>query len=116
VKRIRAEVARTNQQRQRGLMGRLDVGGDAGMVFVWPESNYRRFWMKDTPSPLSLAYIDEDGRIEQIADLEPFDLNDTPSSEPARFVLEMPRGWFGANGVKPGDRIFGLDHAGPAED
>jgi uncharacterized membrane protein (UPF0127 family) len=86
------------------------------MLFVFPDIAPRRFWMKDTPLPLSIAFIADDGRILETADMEPFDTNETRSREPARYALEVRRGWFEARGVKPGDRVHGLERAGRAED
>lgn len=116
VRRIRAEVARSEATRQRGLMARRDVAGDAGMLFVFPRTELRTFWMKNTPSALSIAFIADDGRISQIEDMKPFDLAYTRSREAVRYALEMPRGWFESAGLKPGDKVHGLERAGEARD
>ena len=117
LKRFQAEVARTDSERQRGLMSRRDLaGGDRGMLFVFPRAKVLRFWMKNTPSPLSIAFLEEDGTIIEIDDMRPFDLDGTVSSRTSRRALEMPQGWFATNGVKPGDRIFGLERAGDSLD
>jgi uncharacterized membrane protein (UPF0127 family) len=113
LRRLQAEVARSDPERQRGLMSRRDLaGGDRGMLFLFPRAKILSFWMKNTPSPLSIAFLEEDGTIVEIDDMRPFDLETTMSSRPLRCALEMPQGWFERNGVKPGDRIFGLARAG----
>jgi len=117
LQRIEAEVAKSDLERQRGLMARTDIAGtDRGMLFVFPRAKVLRFWMKNTPTPLSIAYLDDDGTILEIDDMRPFDLEGAMSSRPARLALEMAQGWFDRRGVKPGDRIFGLDRVGGALD
>lgn len=117
LQRIEAEVAKSDLERQRGLMSRTDIAGtDRGMLFVFPRAKVLRFWMKNTPTPLSIAYLDDDGTILEIDDMRPFDLEGAMSSRPARLALEMAQGWFDRRGVKPGDRIFGLDRVGGALD
>ncbi len=112
--RVRAEVARTEDERRKGLMFRRDLGEDEGMLFVFPRDDFRSFWMRNTPLPLSIAYIAADGRISQIEDLRPFDETLVHSREQVRYALEMNRGWFRAHGVREGDRIEGLERAPPA--
>jgi uncharacterized membrane protein (UPF0127 family) len=82
------------------------------MVFVYPSEGRRAFWMKNTPLPLSIAFIDAQGRIVRIADMEPHDLTPVPSGRPAMYALEMPRGWFALRSVAVGDQVGGLP--GPA--
>ncbi|MDP6932352.1 MAG: DUF192 domain-containing protein, partial [Myxococcota bacterium] len=69
------------------------------------------FWMKDTPLPLSIAFIDTAGRIVHIADMVPLDTSPVPSVRPAMYALEMDRGWFQAHGVYAGARVEGLPGA-----
>lgn len=98
-------------------MGRRDLGENDGMLFVFPRAEFRSFWMHATPLPLSIAYLADDGRITQIADMRPFDETTIESREAVRYALEVNRGWFRAKGVREGDRVEGLDRApGPAED
>ena len=99
------ELARTEQEWQRGLMFRETLGADEGMLFVFPESRPRSFWMKDTPLPLSIAYIAADGRILEIHDMEPFSLEPVRSRSPARYALEVNRGRLGELGITPGDFV-----------
>ena len=88
----------------------LPAGG--GMLFVYPDARPRSFWMKDTLLPLSIAYIDEDGRIVSIRDMQPRDEAGVPSGAPAQYALEMDQGWFAQNGVVVGAQIDGLPGAG----
>jgi uncharacterized protein len=114
LKRLSAEVARTADERQHGLMGRLDLDPDRGMLFVFPDVAPRRFWMKDTPLSLAIAFIADDGKIVDISEMQAYDTTETRSRAPARYALEMRSGWFGAHGIRPGDRVAGLEKAGQA--
>ena len=113
---VRAEVARTPAERERGLMFRRTLGESAGMLFVFPDSDFRHFYMKNTEIPLSIAFIASDGRITQIEDMKPFDLTLTNSREAVPYALEMPLGWFRASGVGVGEFVEGLERAGRASD
>jgi len=105
---IRAEVAADFATRMRGLMYRASMPQNAGMLFVFDESTRHCMWMKNTLIPLSVAFIDEAGAITNIADMEPQTENSHCASRPARYALEMNRGWFAARGIKPGSRIGGI--------
>jgi uncharacterized membrane protein (UPF0127 family) len=104
-KKIRVEVVRTESEKARGLMFRDKLETDEGMLFVYEEEEFLTFWMKNTPLPLSIAFIDKKGRIVDIQDMEPFSLRTHTSSRPARFALEMNRNWFQKNGIKVGDVV-----------
>lgn len=97
-------------------MGRRDLGEDEGMLFVYRDDGFRHFWMRNTPLPLSIAFIARDGRITQISNLEPFDEASVSSREAVPYALEVHRGWFRAHGIREGDRVEGLDRAPPASD
>lgn len=99
------ELADTPELRQRGLMDRRTLDPMAGMLFVFPESALRSFWMKDTLIPLSIAYIDERLTIREIHDMEPLSLVPVPSRFPAMFALEVNQGVFEQLGIGPGDRL-----------
>jgi uncharacterized protein len=103
--RISVEIAATRAARQRGLMFRRSLPADHGMLFLFPEAIVLDFWMKDTPIPLSIAFADASGRIVRIADMEPDSLADVSSVVPARYALEMTRGWFAQHGIAEGDAI-----------
>lgn len=104
---IDAYVARTREQRARGLMHRTELGPNEGMLFICDDCAVQSFWMKDTPLPLSIAFLEDDGTILKIADLEPHDLEGESSGEPVRFVLEVNQGWFRERGIAPGCRLAG---------
>ena len=97
------EVANTEEERARGLMGRASVPDGSGMLFVFPEAAVQGVWMRDTPVPLDAAFIDEDHRISSIVSLEPFDETVRYSEAPILYVLEVRRGWFAEHGVGEGD-------------
>jgi uncharacterized membrane protein (UPF0127 family) len=102
---IRAEIARTEEQRERGFMFREEVKDGEGMLFVFDRDQVLSFWMKNTLVPLSIAYISRDGVIREIRDLEPGNLRPVVSGRSCRYALEVPRGWFGKAGVEPGNRL-----------
>jgi uncharacterized membrane protein (UPF0127 family) len=104
---IRAEVALTPDQRQKGLMHRRDLGTHEGMLFVFEAPSPQCFWMKNTPTPLTIAFLDDDGSIVNLADMKPFDESSHCSAKPVRFVLEMNQGWFAKRGLKPGFKLGG---------
>ena len=98
-----AELALTGQQTQTGMMFRTNLAENAGMLFVFPEPFRASFWMKNCPLPLSAAYIDPDGVILEIRDLQPHNTNSVvAASEGVQFVLETNQGWFGRHHVTAG--------------
>ena len=103
--RITVELARGPDEQSRGLMFRQSLPPDHGMLFLFPRDDVQAFWMRNTTIPLSIAYADRRGRIVRIADLEPLDEQPVTSIAPARYALEMNRGWFAAHQVVAGDRI-----------
>ena len=111
--RIEAEVASNNADRATGLMNRPSMPIHRGMLFVFPEAGVQCFWMKNTLIPLSIAFLDDAGRIVQIADMQPQSLDNHCSAKPVRFALEMNVGWFKRRGLEAGGRIYGLDKAPP---
>ena len=104
---IRAEVARTPQQTSIGMMFRREMGANEGMLFVFNDLEPRCFWMKNTLLPLSIAFIDDDGRITDLADMQPLSEQNHCSSRAVRFALEMNQGWFAKRGIKPGFKLKG---------
>ncbi len=103
--RIEVEIAANPKDRTRGLMYRESMPEDHGMLFLFPKEAMRAFWMKNTPLPLSIAYADAGGRIVRILDLEPHSEQPRSSGRPAKYALEMHRGWFARHGVFEGDSI-----------
>ncbi|GGC04441.1 hypothetical protein GCM10011352_33300 [Marinobacterium zhoushanense] len=102
---FRTEIVATPEARQRGLMGRTDLNDGMAMLFVFPDEQPRMFWMKETPTALSLAYIDRRGVIRQILPMQPYSLELVPSRYPAMYGLEVNRGAFERQGVRVGDRM-----------
>jgi len=107
--RIEAEVAATQPDRTQGLMHRRTLGPNQGMIFVFPVTATHCFWMKNTPLPLSIAFLDEKGAIVSIDEMAPETEDNHCPARPARFALEMNTGWFKAKGLKPGVVIGGVD-------
>jgi uncharacterized protein len=104
-KEIWVEVAKTPEERLMGLMNRKYLGKDEGMLFIFEQEAYHGFWMKNTFIPLSIAFIDKEGRIVSIADMKPLTLESHDPPRPILYALEMNKGWFSANGIKPGETI-----------
>lgn len=107
--RIEAEVAHTFQNRQIGLMNRRTMPQHQGMVFVFPEDARHCMWMKNTYLPLSVAFLDAQGRVINIEDMQPQTEDNHCAAAPARFALEMNLGWFRERGIKPGDALRGVE-------
>jgi uncharacterized membrane protein (UPF0127 family) len=105
---ITAEVAANDAHRSTGLMYRFSVPPDHGMLFVFEAVRPLSFWMRNTYVPLSIAFIDAQGRILNIEDMAPHDERSTWSAGPALYALEMKKGWFAQNGVGPGTLVKGL--------
>ena len=104
---IYAHVARTAEERSLGLMFRRDLPDDEGMLFMCEEREVQNFWMKDTPLPLSIAFIDEDGTIVKLDDMDPNVLEGASSGQPVRWVLEVNQGWFAERAIPAGTRVTG---------
>jgi len=101
--RVSAEVARTPGQMERGLMFRMKMADDAGMIFVLGAPQRAQFWMENTFLPLSVAYLDAQGKIVEIHDMKPFDRTVVASeSREICYALEMNQGWFAARGIAAG--------------
>ncbi len=103
-----AELAVTEAAREQGLMGRSWLAADTGMLFVFPAADLHRMWMKNTLVPLSVAFIDEQGEIINIEDMQPQTLDAHGARRPARYALEMAQGWFGHRKLAVGMHIQGL--------
>ena len=110
---IRAEVADSMGTRMEGLMHRKSMPQGSGMVFVFDETATHCMWMKNTLIPLSVAFIDEAGAIINIADMQPHSEQSHCAARPARFALEMNKGWFAERGIKPGAKLRGLEKLSP---
>ena len=109
--KLTAEVANTEASRNEGLMHRRILPENRGMLFVFSEVSRHAMWMMNTHVPLSVAFLDEQGVIINIADMKPHTQDTHPAARPAKYALEMNRGWFAKRGVKPGARIEGIERA-----
>lgn len=105
--RISAQVAATPQQRETGLMYRARMPDHEGMLFVFDVPGVQCFWMKNTQLPLTAAFVADDGRIVNLADMQPQTEDSHCSDQPVRYVLEMNQGWFAKKGFKSGTRLSG---------
>lgn len=103
--RIEAEVASNNADRATGLMNRPSMPIHRGMLFVFPEAGVQCFWMKNTLIPLSIAFLDDGGRIVNIAQMAPRTEDSHCPSRAVRFALEMEQGWFARHGITPSARL-----------
>ena len=109
--RIEAEVAATPESRQIGMMLRTSMPPQRGMLFVFTEVAPHCMWMRNTLLPLSVAFLDERGRIINIADMQPRTENNHCAAQPARYALEMNLGWFKSRGLGVGAEITGINKA-----
>jgi hypothetical protein len=104
---IVVEVARSERERETGLMHRPALAPDAGMLFVFGDPQRQCFWMHDTLVALAAAFIADDGRIVNIVEMAPRTNESHCPARPVRFVLEMNRDWFARHSVQPGDYVTG---------
>lgn len=105
---LTAEIAATDEQRTTGLMHRFSLPPDHGMLFIFEAVRPLSFYMRNTYIPLSIAFIDAQGRIVNIEDMVPHDVRTTWSARPALFALEMKKGWFAQKGIVAGTEVKGL--------
>lgn len=102
---LKCELALTSESQQKGFMQRKNIPAGTGMLFVFNRDQMLHFWMKNTPTPLSIAYIDSKGIIKEIHDLTPYSEATVSSLRSLRFALEVPQGWFKKNNIQIGDSI-----------
>ena len=106
--RIEAELADSPAARQTGLMYRTYMPPNSGMLFVFPDKAIHCFWMMNTKLALTIAFIDDDGKIVNLSDMEPDTQNNHCPRAPVRFALEMNQKWFAQRALGPGTVITGL--------
>jgi uncharacterized membrane protein (UPF0127 family) len=109
--RIEAEVAYTDESRQIGLMYRQKMAANHGMLFVFDRPATHCMWMKNTLLPLSVAFLDDAGRIINVEDMQPQTEDNHCAARPAKYALEMNLGWFASRGFAPGTALGGIDRA-----
>lgn len=110
-KTLVVEVATTPEQHERGLMFRNKLKDDEGMLFIFDTEQTRFFWMKNTLIDLSIGYFDGKGVLIDIQEMKSGKgipdsaLMSYPSSKPAKYALEMNKGWFSKNNIKLGTKL-----------
>lgn len=113
--RVKVEVARTHTARMTGLMHRTEMPPDAGMLFVFPQVQAHCMWMRNTLIPLSVAFIDAQGVVINVADMTPHDETPHCAARPARYALETNAGWFASRKLTAGARVAGLERIPASE-
>ncbi len=104
--RLAVELATTPKARVCGLSHRIKLPENHGMLFIYPTLGPRTFWMKDTHIPLSIAFIDDSGRILSIQKMTPIQTDERyRSPQPVRYSLEVNQGWFDRHGILVGDIV-----------
>lgn len=112
--KLTVEVVDTFDQRATGLMNRFSLQPDRGMLFVFDRPQPLAFWMKNTFIPLSIAFVDANGSIINIEDMQPQDESTHWSKASALYAIEARQGWFAARGIAPGVKVTGLP--GPSKE
>lgn len=103
---VNAEIAEKSEDRNHGFMERKNIPDGTGMLFIFDRDQILSFWMKNTPHPLSIAYIDSKGKIRNIFDMKPYSLSSIISTVSVRYALEVPQGWYKKNGITEGDTVL----------
>lgn len=103
---VKAEIADTDEKRQKGYMFRKNILDGNGMLFIFEKDQILGFWMKNTICPLSIAYIDSTGHIRDIFDMKPQSLATVESTVSVRYALEVPQGWFQKESINVGDYLI----------
>lgn len=108
---LEVEVADSPGEREKGLMYREELPIEKGMLFVFPDEDYRGFWMKNTLIPLDIIFVDAEGRIINIEEAYPEpntsgeNLTIYRSERPAKYVIETNSSFTERNNVEEGDRV-----------
>ena len=102
---ITAEIAATDPARTRGLMFRQSLPTNHGMLFIFDYKAVHCMWMRNTLIPLSVAFIEDDGTIVNVLDMQPHDERSYCAKQPVRYALEMTQGWFEKKGIGPGAKL-----------
>jgi len=113
--KLTAEVAYAEATRMEGLMHRRVLPEGRGMLFVFPEVALHSMWMMNTYIPLSVAFLDTNGVVINIEDMEPHTRNTHSAAKAAKYALEVNQGWFKKRGIKPGAKVEGIERAPPAK-
>ena len=102
---IDVELAITSDEKTRGFMERRNIPEGTGMLFLHRSDTKMHFWMKNTPTPLSIAFISSDGVIKEIKDMSPYSLETISSTLSLRYALEVPKGMFERSHLSVGDAL-----------
>ena len=86
-------------------MYRKDLLDSDGMLFIWKNADKRCMWMKNTYIPLDLGFFREDMSLIEVKALSPRSLTSVCSSEPAKYAIELPKGWFSSNNIKDNSKL-----------
>lgn len=105
---FQVEVAATPRERERGLMARKQLAANGGMLFVFEQEAPHCFWMHNTPLPLSIAFIDSQGRIASLADMQPQSDTLHCAATNVRYALEVAQGGFARRSITAGAKVDGL--------
>lgn len=109
---LQVEIAESEEEHAHGLMFRKKMPANHGMIFIFKDSRMRKFWMKNTLIPLSIAYFDENQTLVDLKDMKPGTLVEDeflpsyPSAEPAKFAVEVNQGWFRKKKIKKGAKFI----------
>jgi uncharacterized membrane protein (UPF0127 family) len=99
------ELAISQREKSKGLMYRKDLSNTDGMLFIWKNEDKRCMWMKNTYIPLDLGFFREDLTLIEVRDLYPRSLESVCSSEPAKYALELPNGWFSSHNIENNSKL-----------
>ncbi len=110
---IKVEIADTSERQARGLMYRRELKDGHGMLFIFPIERTQSFWMKNTFVPLDIGFFNQAKELVDIQQMDPVgSVMEIPKSyvskAPAKYALEVPRGWFARAKIEEGAR-FNLD-------
>jgi hypothetical protein len=104
--RVRVGLARTDEERARGLMFREQLDADAGMLFLYEDESIRTFWMRNTLIPLDMLFISGDHRVAGVVEnAEPQTDTLRQVDRPSQFVLEVNGGFAATNGIAVGTPV-----------
>lgn len=108
--KIDVEIAQTKGEQEKGLMFREKLEAEKGMLFIFADERVAHFWMKNTLIPLSIGFFDNNKKLFQIIDMEPASpMDNSPpvfdSKKPARYALEVNKGWFKKKKISLGAKL-----------
>jgi len=103
---VQVEIADDEQSRTQGLMGRQSMEEGQGMLFIFPQQEFRSFWMANTPLPLDIIFVNDAGIIVTIQrNTVPYSEESVPSTAPATYVVEVNAGFCDRHGVREGNLV-----------